>query len=227
MMRPLSGFDGWVRNADLALASVGVIGRCGMRACCCPVPLPAAPTSSSSTTVTDCSVRRVARRVVLPYVSEAGGANESRLHRRTLVDMAKGPQCGEGHWNRATAEKAYEKELFRLQAEWSSCRNGYARRARLVVVFEGRDAAGKGSTIKRVSEYLNPRLARIAALPAPTERERSQWYFQRYIGHFPAAGEIVLFDRSWYKGRRRTGDGFLYRRSTCVSCTSVLSSSGC
>jgi polyphosphate kinase 2 len=70
--------------------------------------------------------------------------------------------------------------------------------ARLVVVFEGRDAAGKGSTIKRVSEYLNSRLARIAALPAPTERERSQWYFQRYIGHFPAAGEIVLFDRSWY-----------------------------
>ena len=68
----------------------------------------------------------------------------------------------------------------------------------MVVVFEGRDAAGKGSTVKRVSEYLNPRVARIAALPAPSERERSCWYFQRYISHLPAGGEIVLFDRSWY-----------------------------
>ena len=70
--------------------------------------------------------------------------------------------------------------------------------ARVVVVFEGRDAAGKGGTIKRVTEYLNPRVARIVALPAPTERERTQWYFQRYVEHLPAAGEIVLFDRSWY-----------------------------
>jgi len=67
-----------------------------------------------------------------------------------------------------------------------------------VVIFEGRDAAGKGSAIKRVTEYLNPRIARIAALPAPTERERSQWYFQRYVEQLPGAGEIVLFDRSWY-----------------------------
>jgi polyphosphate kinase 2 len=70
--------------------------------------------------------------------------------------------------------------------------------ARLVVIFEGRDAAGKGSTIKRVTEYLNPRVAGITALPAPTERETTQWYFQRYVDHLPAAGEIVLFDRSWY-----------------------------
>ena len=69
---------------------------------------------------------------------------------------------------------------------------------RLLVVFEGRDAAGKGGAIKRVSEYLNPRTTRIVALPAPTERERGQWYFQRYVAHLPAAGEIVLFDRSWY-----------------------------
>jgi polyphosphate kinase 2 len=67
-----------------------------------------------------------------------------------------------------------------------------------VVIFEGRDAAGKGSTIKRVTQYLNPRIARIAALPAPTEREQAQWYFQRYIEHLPASGQIVLFDRSWY-----------------------------
>ncbi len=96
-------------------------------------------------------------------------------------------------------KKAYEAELFRLQGELVRLQEWVrAEGARVVVVFEGRDAAGKGSTIKRVSEYLNPRLARIAALPAPTERERSQWYFQRYIEHFPAAGEIVLFDRSWY-----------------------------
>jgi polyphosphate kinase 2 len=67
-----------------------------------------------------------------------------------------------------------------------------------VVIFEGRDAAGKGGTIQRVAQYLNPRMARIVALPAPTERERTQWYFQRYIGHLPAAGELALFDRSWY-----------------------------
>ena len=70
--------------------------------------------------------------------------------------------------------------------------------ARVVVIFEGRDAAGKGGAIKRITEYLSPRVARIAALPAPTDRERGQWYYQRYIAHLPAKGEIVLFDRSWY-----------------------------
>ena len=70
--------------------------------------------------------------------------------------------------------------------------------ARIVIVFEGRDAAGKGGTIKRITEYLSPRVARIAALPAPTERERGQWYYQRYVAHLPTRGEIVLFDRSWY-----------------------------
>ena len=69
---------------------------------------------------------------------------------------------------------------------------------RLVVLFEGRDAAGKGGVIKRITQRLNPRVCRVAALPAPTERERTQWYFQRYVPHLPAAGEIVLFDRSWY-----------------------------
>jgi polyphosphate kinase 2 len=97
------------------------------------------------------------------------------------------------------ARKPYERELFRLQAELVRVQEWVrAEGQRLVVVFEGRDAAGKGSTIKRVTQYLNPRVARIAALPAPTERERTQWYFQRYIAHLPAAGEIVLFDRSWY-----------------------------
>jgi polyphosphate kinase 2 len=95
--------------------------------------------------------------------------------------------------------RVYEAELLRLQAELVALQEWVrAEGRRLVVIFEGRDAAGKGGSIKRVTEYLNARVARIAALPAPTERERTQWYFQRYIGHLPAAGEIVLFDRSWY-----------------------------
>jgi polyphosphate kinase 2 len=96
-------------------------------------------------------------------------------------------------------KKRYEAELLRLQGElvvlqeWAK-----AEGARVVIVFEGRDAAGKGGVIKRITQYMSPRAARIAALPAPTERERSHWYFQRYIAQLPAAGEIVLFDRSWY-----------------------------
>jgi polyphosphate kinase 2 len=93
----------------------------------------------------------------------------------------------------------YEKELYRLQAEMVKMQEWVrAEGIRLVIIFEGRDAAGKGGTIKRAVQYLNPRVARIEALPAPTERERTQWYFQRYIERLPAAGEIVLFDRSWY-----------------------------
>jgi polyphosphate kinase 2 len=93
----------------------------------------------------------------------------------------------------------YEEELVRLQAELVALQEWVkATGQRVVIVFEGRDAAGKGSTIKRVTEYLNPRVARIVALPTPTERDKTQWYFQRYVAHLPAAGEIVLFDRSWY-----------------------------
>ncbi|MFF7725485.1 polyphosphate kinase 2 [Streptomyces sp. NPDC008001] len=95
--------------------------------------------------------------------------------------------------------KAYERELFRLQTELVKLQEWVrAEGARLVVVFEGRDAAGKGGVIKRVTEHLNPRVARTVALPVPTDRERGQWYFQRYVEHLPTAGEIVLFDRSWY-----------------------------
>ncbi len=107
--------------------------------------------------------------------------------------------AGKKKKERQLPKAVYEKELFRLQAELVKLQEWVrVEGARLVVVFEGRDAAGKGSAIKRVTQYLNPRLARIAALPAPTERERSQWYFQRYAEQLPAAGEIVLFDRSWY-----------------------------
>jgi polyphosphate kinase len=96
-------------------------------------------------------------------------------------------------------KKPYEKELNRLQAELMKVQEWVrADGARIVVIFEGRDAAGKGGTIKRLTQYLNPRVAQIAALPAPTDREKSQWYFQRYVEHLPSAGQIVLFDRSWY-----------------------------
>ena len=95
--------------------------------------------------------------------------------------------------------KAYEKELRRLQAELCHMQDWVkATGERIVIVFEGRDAAGKGGTIKAITERVSPRVFRIVALPAPTEREKSQMYFQRYIPHLPAAGEIVIFDRSWY-----------------------------
>ena len=93
----------------------------------------------------------------------------------------------------------YESELVILQAKLVDMQAWVQESgARVVVIFEGRDAAGKGSTIKRVSEYLNPRVTRIVALPTPSERDKTRWYFQRYAPHLPAAGEIVLMDRSWY-----------------------------
>lgn len=93
----------------------------------------------------------------------------------------------------------YEKELFRLQLELVKLQAWIAQeKLKVVVIFEGRDAAGKGGVIKRITQHLNPRICRVVALPAPTERETTQWYFQRYAAHLPAAGEMVLFDRSWY-----------------------------
>jgi polyphosphate kinase 2 len=95
--------------------------------------------------------------------------------------------------------KRYFTELFRLQAELVKLQDWVvAKQLKVVVLFEGRDAAGKGGVIKRITQRMNPRVCRVAALPAPNERERTQWYFQRYVAHLPAAGEIVLFDRSWY-----------------------------
>jgi len=113
--------------------------------------------------------------------------------------MAKGNDKKDSNKQPKVSGKVYEAEMFRLQTElvklqeWTKIIG-----VRIVVVFEGRDAAGKGGTIKRISEYLNPRVARVSALPTPTEREKGQWYYQRYIAQLPAKGEIVLFDRSWY-----------------------------
>jgi polyphosphate kinase 2 len=96
-------------------------------------------------------------------------------------------------------KKEYNDELFRLQLELIKLQEWVKLKGlKVVVIFEGRDAAGKGGVIKRITQYLNPRVVKVAALPAPTEREKTEWYFQRYVDHLPAAGEIVLFDRSWY-----------------------------
>src|SRR5437763_14118212 len=97
------------------------------------------------------------------------------------------------------SRKDYDKELRRLQVDLVQLEEWVRHRGlRVVVLFEGRDTAGKVGVIKRMTALLNPRYVRVVALPAPTERERGQWYFQRYVGHLPSAGEIVLFDRSWY-----------------------------
>jgi len=111
---------------------------------------------------------------------------------------------GASHADKATAPKkldreAYEHELERLQVELVKMQEWVKKEGRRVaVVFEGRDAAGKGGTIKRITEHLNPRVVRIAALASPSDREKTEWYFQRYVAELPAAGEVVLFDRSWY-----------------------------
>jgi polyphosphate kinase len=100
---------------------------------------------------------------------------------------------------KALERRAYFKELFRLQHELVRLQDWVQKQGlKVVVVFEGRDSAGKGGAIKRITQRLNPRVCRVAALPAPNDREKTQWYFQRYVAHLPAAGEIVLFDRSWY-----------------------------
>ena len=97
------------------------------------------------------------------------------------------------------ARQQYFNDLFRLQGELVKLQDWVQHsRQKVVILFEGRDAAGKGGVIKRITQRLNPRVARVAALPAPNDRERTQWYFQRYVAHLPAAGEMVLFDRSWY-----------------------------
>src|SRR5271166_6170273 len=112
----------------------------------------------------------------LPSLTSAAEAEEERDYRRV-----------------------YFEQLFRLQAELVKLQDWVvASRQKILILFEGRDAAGKGGAIKRISQKLNPRVCRVVALPAPNDRERTQWYFQRYVPHLPAAGEIVLFDRSWY-----------------------------
>ena len=112
---------------------------------------------------------------------------------KLLTEIAEHPQP------ETLDRRVYFKELLRLQGELVKLQDWIVHhKLKVVVIFEGRDAAGKGGGIKRITQRLNPRICRVAALPAPSERERTQWYFQRYAAHLPAGGEIVLFDRSWY-----------------------------
>jgi polyphosphate kinase 2 len=137
-------------------------------------------------------IRRISRDLADSYDEELETETEDR-HR--LPDLPVGIDEG--------AEKDYRRryfaELFRLQGELVKLQDWVvATGQKVVILFEGRDAAGKGGAIKRIMQRMNPRICRVVALPAPNDRERTQWYFQRYVAHLPAAGEIVLFDRSWY-----------------------------
>ena len=124
---------------------------------------------------------------------------EATSTRSSILDSVLYPDDEEGAPREKLNRKFYEKELRRLQMELVKMQEWVkAEGVRIVVIFEGRDAAGKGGVIKRITERLNPRVCRVAALGTATEREKTQWWFQRYAAHLPAAGEIVLFDRSWY-----------------------------
>jgi polyphosphate kinase len=127
---------------------------------------------------------------------ETNGTNDERslsaVAPATIDEVTDAP-------SKPLSNKHYIRELARLQVELVKLQEWIrAKGLRVIVIFEGRDAAGKGGAIKRITESMSPRIARVVALPAPTEREKTQWYFQRYIAHLPAAGEMVLFDRSWY-----------------------------
>ncbi|ANN72129.1 polyphosphate kinase 2 [Bordetella bronchialis] len=139
-------------------------------------------------------VRRIHRDLADHYDEELELELEDRTFEELQGEAAQLPTDEEKAWRRT-----YFRELFRLQGELVKLQNWVvATGHKVVILFEGRDAAGKGGVIKRITQRLNPRVCRVAALPAPNDRERTQWYFQRYVSHLPAAGEIVLFDRSWY-----------------------------
>jgi polyphosphate kinase 2 len=134
-------------------------------------------------------MQRIARDLIDGYDEEL----ELEIEDRNLEELESGQAPDKA------ARRAYFKELFRLQGELVKLQDWVQHsRQKVVILFEGRDAAGKGGVIKRITQRLNPCVARVAALPAPNDRERTQWYFQRYVAHLPAAGEMVLFDRSWY-----------------------------
>jgi len=138
-------------------------------------------------------MQRIARDLIDSYDEEL----ELEIEDRNIDGLD--PLAGISAATDKAARQAYFKELFRLQGELVKLQDWVQHsKQKVVILFEGRDAAGKGGVIKRITQRLNPRVARVAALPAPNDRERTQWYFQRYAAHLPAAGEMVLFDRSWY-----------------------------
>jgi len=139
-------------------------------------------------------LRRIKQELIDDYDEEL----ELEIEDRTSEDILAAQATEESEEARLPRAQ-YFRELFKLQAELVKLQDWVvATGKKVVIVFEGRDAAGKGGMIKRINQRLNPRVCRVVALPAPNDRERTQWYFQRYVPHLPAAGEIVLFDRSWY-----------------------------
>jgi polyphosphate kinase 2 len=128
-----------------------------------------------------------------------GFDEELEMELEDLHPLPGVPSEARRHGDEREYRRTYFRQLFRLQAELVKLQDWVAAtKQKVVILFEGRDAAGKGGAIKRITQRLNPRVCRVVALPAPNDRERTQWYFQRYVAHLPAAGEIVLFDRSWY-----------------------------
>lgn len=143
-------------------------------------------------------MRRIRHDLIDSYDEEL----EMELEDRTVAQLTGEEPLNQSEQDRALdreRRRQYFRELFRLQGELVKLQDWVISTGhKVVILFEGRDAAGKGGVIKRITQRLNPRVCRVAALPAPNDRERTQWYFQRYVSHLPAAGEIVLFDRSWY-----------------------------
>ncbi len=139
-------------------------------------------------------VQRIRRDLADSYDEEL----ELELEDRNLDDLPGSP-LDTSSAQYKESRRQYFRELFRMQAELVKLQDWVVKTGhKVVILFEGRDAAGKGGVIKRITQRLNPRVCRVAALPAPNAREQTQWYFQRYVSHLPGAGEIVLFDRSWY-----------------------------
>jgi len=140
-------------------------------------------------------IRKIRRDLMDGYDEEF----EMEMEDHELDAMMLDTGVVQGSDEEKNARRQYFQELFRLQSELVKLQDWVVHtKHKVVILFEGRDAAGKGGVIKRITQRLNPRVVRVAALPAPNDRERTQWYFQRYVSHLPAAGEIVLFDRSWY-----------------------------
>ena len=132
-------------------------------------------------------------------MSEKTKDSAKKTKKTTLSDLEQELLKKKNNTKEKLNKKFYEKELAKLQIELVKLQNWIQHEnLKVVVIFEGRDAAGKGGVIKRITQTLNPRVCRVVALPKPTEKEQTQWYFQRYTAHLPAAGEMVLFDRSWY-----------------------------
>jgi polyphosphate kinase len=136
---------------------------------------------------------------LLKIPNNSQNAHDLTLNQELHQSEKKSASSEKSKSNKPMDDKFYMNELARLHVELVKLQEWIRFKGlKLVVIFEGRDAAGKGGTIKRITESLNPRICRVVALPSPTEREKTQWYFQRYVTHLPAAGEMVLFDRSWY-----------------------------